>query len=431
MSNFKTTFTLKQHTPIIHFQANQAGATLRATELKPKFDRFLKQYAFGGNIPPKYKIVEDKEALNYKMKITSNITNNQIKYKTYISKRERNNNNIKEGSYFGDNLALELNDIEIEFFSFHKELITKIKEYFIDFILVTNFGTRQNKGFGSFEVVKEDTDNIKLSKQQIEQKISKYKELIKTFHHNEPLKGIKELYQVAKSGDGMKKKKSELMKYFLHQNKRWEKRWIKRKLYELSKDNGNAKILYDDLKDDYHKPNSWDFKDDEQYFYIRALLGVTEGMEFLTNSAFQLRDAKRFKDADKKMIKVKISHNQKDKIERFKSPITFKVIGNDIFIFCEKENIIPQKLKNTTFSFTISYKNNQNKVNLGTLSTLSSSDDEIIGVFKTIFHNVKLNNSINHKSKNHNNFKKNKSHQKEYIDDTTNTPFADLLKGKK
>ena len=41
MSNFKLTFKLKQHTPLIHFQHDQTGATLRATELKPKLDRFL------------------------------------------------------------------------------------------------------------------------------------------------------------------------------------------------------------------------------------------------------------------------------------------------------------------------------------------------------------------------------------------------------
>ncbi|HEC99336.1 MAG TPA: hypothetical protein ENN18_03005 [Proteobacteria bacterium] len=32
---------LKQHTPIIHFQHDQKGATLRATELKPKLDRYI------------------------------------------------------------------------------------------------------------------------------------------------------------------------------------------------------------------------------------------------------------------------------------------------------------------------------------------------------------------------------------------------------
>lgn len=40
-SPYKLTFTLKQHTPIIHFQHEQAGATLRATEVKPKLDQFL------------------------------------------------------------------------------------------------------------------------------------------------------------------------------------------------------------------------------------------------------------------------------------------------------------------------------------------------------------------------------------------------------
>ncbi|MFK5976154.1 MAG: hypothetical protein QM493_06565 [Sulfurovum sp.] len=49
MSKFKVNFTLKQHTPIIHFQSDQMGATLRATELKPKFDKFLIKYAFGGD----------------------------------------------------------------------------------------------------------------------------------------------------------------------------------------------------------------------------------------------------------------------------------------------------------------------------------------------------------------------------------------------
>lgn len=41
MNKYKVEFTLKQHTPIIHFQSEQVGATLRATELKPKFDRFI------------------------------------------------------------------------------------------------------------------------------------------------------------------------------------------------------------------------------------------------------------------------------------------------------------------------------------------------------------------------------------------------------
>ena len=40
---YKLEFTLKQHTPLIHFQHDQAGATLRATEVKPKLDKFLRE----------------------------------------------------------------------------------------------------------------------------------------------------------------------------------------------------------------------------------------------------------------------------------------------------------------------------------------------------------------------------------------------------
>jgi hypothetical protein len=38
---YKLEFTLKQHTPLIHFQHDQEGATLRATEVKPKLDKFV------------------------------------------------------------------------------------------------------------------------------------------------------------------------------------------------------------------------------------------------------------------------------------------------------------------------------------------------------------------------------------------------------
>ncbi len=38
---FIFTFHLKQHTPIILFQIEQEGATLIATKLKPKLDRFI------------------------------------------------------------------------------------------------------------------------------------------------------------------------------------------------------------------------------------------------------------------------------------------------------------------------------------------------------------------------------------------------------
>lgn len=42
----KLTVTLKQHTPLIHFQHSQEGATLRASEVKPKLDKFIIERCF-------------------------------------------------------------------------------------------------------------------------------------------------------------------------------------------------------------------------------------------------------------------------------------------------------------------------------------------------------------------------------------------------
>lgn len=39
--NCQLELDLKCHAPIIHFQPEEEGATLRASEVKPKFDRYL------------------------------------------------------------------------------------------------------------------------------------------------------------------------------------------------------------------------------------------------------------------------------------------------------------------------------------------------------------------------------------------------------
>ena len=65
MSKYKLSFTLRQHTPMIHFQADQPGATLRATELKPKLDKFLIEKLGGWskeNIPYAWRVGGKKGA---------------------------------------------------------------------------------------------------------------------------------------------------------------------------------------------------------------------------------------------------------------------------------------------------------------------------------------------------------------------------------
>ena len=76
-------YELVQQTPMIHFQHNETGACIRASELKPKLDRFLiKKY--GRDKLENYFIdsTNGKEALRYKVSILAPITESPIKSKT-------------------------------------------------------------------------------------------------------------------------------------------------------------------------------------------------------------------------------------------------------------------------------------------------------------------------------------------------------------
>ncbi|MBL0286675.1 MAG: hypothetical protein IPQ19_04475 [Bacteroidetes bacterium] len=94
---YKLTITLKQHTPIIHFQHDQAGATLRASEVKPKLDKFIIEQMGGiDKIPKEWHISDNNEALDYKMTIVSDSV------KTNIEK-----NHTNSPMYFGNQKGTE------------------------------------------------------------------------------------------------------------------------------------------------------------------------------------------------------------------------------------------------------------------------------------------------------------------------------------
>ena len=334
MSNFKVIFTLKQHTPIIHFQSFQSGATLRASELKPKFDKFLLEQV--SNLPVKIN-ANGHRSLDYKVKIESNGIKQEYLYKTYIIKTERGNKKLKEGSYFGDFKAIQYDNIKIEFFSFDTSILNAIKEHFIDFINITNFGARQNKGFGSFEVIKKDNKPIN---NDIKNSILKYYPAIYTKHSKDPLKTILEDYQLLKSGKSNPTyKKSLLFQYMCDNEIRWEKRMIKHYMKKDYKDTF-AQLKYE------KEPITCDNENDNYTFqYIRGLLGIAEQIEFLKVAPVNHKD--------KIVIKIKSSND----IERFQSPITYKVIDNTIYLLATN-NI---SVRGKKFEFSIKGKENTNK----------------------------------------------------------------------
>lgn len=198
---YKLEFTLKQHTPIIHFQHDQEGATFRASEAKPKLDRFLiKKLQLTELVirhhehveTPKYLyenyfINQGKQhlALNYKIfiEIITGISNQNKESLTKFEKIKLDDqggerfkfdpkarDKIKRNDlgepvhergpglkgFFG-NLDKEserkeliiAKEIRIRFSSINKDLLDSIEKNFEEFLFLNNFGSRPTKGFGS------------------------------------------------------------------------------------------------------------------------------------------------------------------------------------------------------------------------------------------------------------------------------------------
>lgn len=185
MTKAVLTVKLKQHTPLLHFQHGQKGATLRASEVKPKLDRYILtklgegDYDEGIDEAKKNNWLIGKgehPALNYKMgievekprNVSMNVNQRDGLYTT--GNYPDNMNSLIMGNMGGRpkdkvlNFVLydEVNVIFI-FIGKEKEQITslrsKIEQECVPFFAETNFGNRTSKGFGSFTVLGKEKKN--------------------------------------------------------------------------------------------------------------------------------------------------------------------------------------------------------------------------------------------------------------------------------
>lgn len=195
-------FKLEQQTPLLHFQHTQQGATLRATEVKPRFDRWLVQKVWNnqfhscktflvGYDPNDPDALQDKfadgyRALNYKMRIEpGNDLSDQVVMKQNPAQRKGNpilhpllgtpmettsnypsNTQSVIMSNIGGRLPEEVVNFSLyDYVDVHMavkdpDLADALKTNFKDFILSVNFGNRKSKGFGSFIVVDDQDEAI-------------------------------------------------------------------------------------------------------------------------------------------------------------------------------------------------------------------------------------------------------------------------------
>jgi len=389
---YKLEFTLKQHTPIIHFQHDQDGATLRASEVKPKLDRFIliklgeqvlnnsdatieERYQKGiAKAKDKKWLVGsgDHPALNYKIKIEDVVLKNRdiINQIELIErpKQDRSGFVIKKGNgeidyfqypaFFGNmgdegnktkkfsivdqvNLSIISNSFKPD------EVISNgIME---EFLAKTNFGMRQSKGFGSFYILgrkpslkyqftidcsKPEIDSFKLNRDDRE-KFQPYKDAeyykIKTLFTI-----ISMFYSTLRSGINTSNFggiyfKSLMFMYAkqLTPPQQWDKRTLREEFYAEHPTYDNVKERrWNDTNGTVHYNSG-----EKSNLLFRDLLGLSSDQDWM-NYGTEKIDREGGPVTDRNGNKVYGSDTLSKKsingeIDRFKSPIVFKPVRRE------------------------------------------------------------------------------------------------------
>lgn len=354
-------FHLRQDTPMWHFQCRnsgiQKGAILRGSDVKPRLDRFIINQMKKNRISwEKYRISRDHDALNYKIQIRA--------------LGEPTSHNMGDKAFFanmGKNIDKELSvfypgGIDVKIVCFIPELLKQIKEHIGGFFLINNFGTRQDKGFGSFTVDKVENENYTINPDKVlalyavSEEYNAYRISTSGCSDDKTLDNAYVLYQLMKSGINYGKtyKKALLTEYMLSKGIGGEKRWMKKEKIAPNVRRGNGREIISD-----ERIPSDDVKD---YRYIRAILGVSGNQSWFTSiqDGYDRNNNPRYK-------KYGISVGSK-KIDRFQSPITITVTGDTLYF-------IAYNLNTDLFDKEFEFSNNSTEKR-GSIKTPSEFDME-------------------------------------------------------
>lgn len=367
--NCRLEIQLEAQSPLIHFQADEKhykehpGVTIRASEVKPKFDRFLiKKLEKTGRCLdqmkekyPSFFVDIKHNALNYKMEIEHreesilielSPKDKQLRYDLYYGNMGEDQEVKKMGVISNPTVII---------FCMVEELRKLIQEYIIEFFVVTNFGTMQNKGFGSFlpsdcgfgMALKKDQEEIiaeflledvidPMEKERNCRKIcygirfhgyqgKKYKD--KNMYWIKIFNEIKQFYGVMKSGQNFQGYARSYIYDYMHKEPRNidnEKAWMKQE--GISPAVSRNKDL-DEVGQNVNPK------------YVRAMLGTGETISYIREEG---------KPCNKKE-KVPVTITSCDKnISRVPSPIFFKIIRNVVFIVAKK---VPEEIYGKEFRF--------------------------------------------------------------------------------
>lgn len=371
MNDWQKKYKLVQHTPLIHFQHSEPHACLRATEVKPKLDRFLieqleKDDRFGDGRWKKWFVGDgSQQSFDYMMRITPN--SEQVErtqsieraiaraehrspnaslheiHKNYFGNMASGNNiqdtvqaiqeTFKESLFYKDGLTLTIR-------CFIPELLTLIDEHIRGFFMMHNFGTRQRKGFGSFTVDISTEPNAPKGFDLVRKYCPNayYCKLDDNVSADALLNAVWVLSAFLKSG--FNRGEGNYVRGFVF-------RYFQREKNPLANDKAfvKQKVLrnvYDEATRGEHLHH---YGNNVRYRYVRGLLGTNENSRFCRDPRGETRE-------DLTVHNIYI--HSAEGVERFPSPLLFKPIGKFVFI-------LPQKMPDEIFGseFYILEKNQE------------------------------------------------------------------------
>ncbi len=348
MSQFIKEYRLKQITPMLHFQYKQSGATLRASEVKPKLDKFLVECyrkEKEKKLPVDWCIKSDEAdkddnriPLNYKMSI---FCNEDSRYK--INKDE--NTVIKTPMFFGDNKNVQMviykDFITLRITCMNSELRNFINDKIFDFFVLHNFGTRQSKGYGSFIVDNTSEEKIKsILDNYYPNRIS----FNSTAEYIDKLSRVDYIYKLMKTGINEPGRK---IGQNIYQKDFYQKGFIMMDYFKADSNTNDKAYVKSTFKVGARHTDSEKRVDSTKvhYEFRRALLGLPL---FLTFSHSHTKEKRKINLNDSVVISISDKENE---IKRFPSPILIKIFDNGVY-FLPNRNIDTCHIVNKEFKFS-------------------------------------------------------------------------------
>lgn len=356
MNDWQKEYKLVQHTPLIHFQHSEPHACLRATEVKPKLDRFLieqleKDARFGDGRWKKWFVGDgSQQSFDYMMRITPNSeqvdrtqsieraiaraehrlpnANFHEIHKNYFGNMASGNNiqdtireTFKESLFYKDGLTLTIR-------CFIPELLTFIDEHIRGFFMMHNFGTRQRKGFGSFTVDISTEPNAPKGFDLVRKYCPNayYCKLDDNVSADALLNAVWVLSAFLKSG--FNRGEGNYVRGFVF-------RYFQREKNPLANDKAfvKQKVLHNVYNEKTPGEHRRFYGNNVRYRYVRGLLGTNENSRFC-------------RDPNAHTPVYDIYTHSAEGIERFPSPLLFKPIGKFVFILPQK---MPDKIFGSEF----------------------------------------------------------------------------------